>query len=90
MRLFVAREGGALCRVAEVNETYVKIEVLPGRNGGLPSSYSMPKGDYDALFGKLWRPAKPEDLAEDDGYQPPASIPDDWAENPLTPGAPPE
>lgn len=78
--LFVNQDSGAICRVVSTDDSYAQYEVIHP----VPSSYNMPKREYDANFHKYWRPARAEDLNTFEAeFELPAEAPPEWVNEVL-------
>lgn len=76
---FISREDDTrICIVSSIDGSFAWLSFPT-----LSSSYAMPINDYNLTFGNLWRPALIGELTalfDQGGFQPPAVIPDDWAD----------
>jgi hypothetical protein len=91
-RYFVAREGGALIHVYDIDDTYAQCAFIgsPAYDsmkaagpGGTPSArgkFAMPIAQYDSTFVRDYRPARTADLGgADQPIRLPANATAEWA-----------
>lgn len=73
--LFVNEDSGAIAKVVSTDASYAQYEVIHPT----PSSYNMPRREYDVSFWRYWRPAKPSDLARFEAeIELPGAAPAEW------------
>lgn len=86
-RMFINKDSGALVRVDRVDASFAYITVL----AKLPSTFAMPRREYDTTFIHLFRPAETGEIeAAEAELELPANAPASWrpaAPEPETPAA---